>query len=443
MVFIGTRKNCILQLISINRDFGEFVILPGRKRVPSIKCYAIGMRKEKQMKITDVVTIQLNYPLEKAVYDSNYTMSTKPALLVEVRTDEGVTGIGEAAHFGGPLISTRVAIEEELKYHILGEDPLQVEMLWERMHQRSYKHARGGLIIAAISGIDIALWDIKGKVAGLPVYKLLGGYSNVIPAYATGGFYAEGHGLRELAKEMEEYIKRGFKGVKMKVGRNSSLRGGFNPLRAMPERGVCEVSLEEDLERVKVVRETVGKDTLLMIDANGAWDVPNAIQMGHKFEPYDIYWFEEPVSPDDTEGSAKVAASVNIPIAGYETCSYGRFIFKEYIAAGAVHFVQPDIAWSGGLTESIKIAHVASAWNLPVAPHIHGSAVAVAAGLHYLAAIPNGTLAEIVYPAHPLIGDLVDHVLEVNQDGEVRLPDKPGLGIELNPKVVGKYRIDR
>jgi L-alanine-DL-glutamate epimerase-like enolase superfamily enzyme len=395
------------------------------------------------MKITDITTIQLNYPLERAVYDANYTMSTKPALLVEVRTDEGVTGIGEAAHFGGPLISTKVAIEEELKYHVLGEDPLHAERLWERMHQRSYKHARGGLIIAAISGIDIALWDIKGKVAGLPVYKLLGGYSNVIPAYATGGFYAEGHGLPELAKEMEEYIGRGFRAVKMKVGRNSSLRGGFNPLRAMSERGVCEVSLEEDLERVEVVRKVVGKDALLMIDANGAWDVPTAIQMGHKFETYDIYWFEEPVSPDDIEGSARVAASVDIPIAGYETCSYGRFTFKQYIAARAVHFVQPDIAWSGGLTECIKIAHMASAWNLPVAPHIHGSAVAVAAGLHYLAAIPNGTLAEIVYPAHPLIGDLVGHVFDVNQEGEVRLPDKPGLGIELNPKIIEKYRIDR
>jgi len=282
------------------------------------------------MKITDITTIPLNYPLERAVYDANYAMSTKPALLVEVWTDEGVTGIGEAAHFGGPLISTKVAIEDELKYHVLGEDPLHAERLWERMHQRSYKHARGGLIIAAISGIDIALWDIKGKVAGLPVYKLLGGYSNVIPAYATGGFYAEGHGLPELAKEMENYIARGFRAVKMKVGRNSSLRGGFNPLRAMSERGVCEVTLQEDLERVKVARETVGKDTLLMIDANGAWDVPTAIQMGHKFEPYEIYWFEEPVCPDDIEGSARVAASVNIPIAGYETCSYGRFTFKEY-----------------------------------------------------------------------------------------------------------------
>ncbi|MFX0201772.1 MAG: enolase C-terminal domain-like protein [Candidatus Hodarchaeota archaeon] len=134
---------------------------------------------------------------------------------------------------------------------------------------------------------------------------------------------------------------------------------------------------------------------------------------------------------------------MNIPIAGYETCSYGRFTFKQYIAAGAVHFVQPDIAWSVGLTECIKTAHMASAWNLPVAPHIHGSAVAVAAGLHYLAAIPNGYLAEIVYPAHPLIGDLVDHVLDVNQDGEVRLPDRPELGIELNPKTVEKYQIGR
>jgi len=395
------------------------------------------------MKITAVKTILLNYPLMTTLYDANYAMPTKPALLVEVQTDEGVTGIGEAAHFGGPLISTKVVIEEELRHHLLGEDPLQVELLWERMHQRAYKHARGGLLIAAMSGIDIALWDIKGKAAGLPVYKLLGGYSNVVPAYATGGFYAEGKGLKELAQEMEGYLERGFKAVKMKVGRNSGIRVGFNPLRVMPARGVCEVTLEEDLERVRVVRETIGKDTLLMIDANGAWDVPTAIQMGRKLEPYDLYWFEEPVSPDDIEGSAKVAAALDIAVAGYETCSYGRFSFKDYITAGAVHFVQPDVAWSGGLTESMKIAHLASAWNLPVAPHIHGAGVVVAASLHYLAAIPNATLAETVHPAHPLMGDLIDHVLDINKEGNVVLSDKPGLGIELNPKVIEKYRVDK
>lgn len=393
------------------------------------------------MKITDVKAIPLVYPLEKTVYDANYAMPVKPALLVEVQTDEGVIGIGEAAHFGGPLISTKVAIEEELKYHVLGEDPLQVERLWERMHQRAYKHARGGLIIAAISGIDIALWDIKGKVAGLPVYKLLGGYSHVIPAYATGGFYAEGKGLKELAQEMEAYIVQGFKAVKMKVGRSSNLKVGFNPLRVMPARGIAEVTLNEDIERVKVVRETIGKDTLLMIDANGAWDVPTAIRMGHELEPYDLYWFEEPVSPDDVEGSAKVVAALKVAVAGYETCSYGRFSFKEYITAGAIHFVQPDVAWVGGLTESMKIAHLASVWNLPVAPHIHGSAIAVAAALHYLAAIPNATIAETVYPYHPLMGDLVDHVLDVNKDGNIVLSDKPGLGIELNKKVIEKYQI--
>jgi len=190
------------------------------------------------MKITDVKTISLNYPLENAVYDSNYIMATKPVLLVEVHTDEGVVGIGEAAHFGGPLISTRVVIEEELKHHVLGEDPLQVERLWERMHLRSYKHARGGIVIAAMSGIDIALWDIKGKVAGLPVYKLLGGYCNVIPAYGCGGFYVEGEGARELGKVMAGYIKRGFKAVKMKVGRSSSLRGGLNFWRATGGKGI-------------------------------------------------------------------------------------------------------------------------------------------------------------------------------------------------------------
>ena len=389
------------------------------------------------MRITDVRTVAVEVTLPKPVFDANYTMATKPALLVEVETDQGLVGLGEAAHFGGPMASTAQVIEHELRDYLIGQDPRQIEYLWELMHRRAYKHARGGIVIAAISGIDIALWDLRGKMAGMPLWQLLGGYRKRIPAYATGGFYSEGKGVRELAKEMETYVKHGFRAVKMKVGRNSGVE--LSPLRVMDNRGQCEVTLAQDLERVAAVRDAIGPDIKLMVDANSAWDVATAVKMGRAMERHDIYWYEEPVWPDDVAGSAEVAAKVGIAVAGYETCSYGIVDFNEYIKARAVHFVQPDVAWAGGLTESLRIAHIAQSANLPIAPHIHGSAVAVAAGVHFLGAVRNGSMAETVYPAHALMTELAKEPLAVDKKGEIELPDRPGLGVELDARIVKKY----
>jgi len=392
------------------------------------------------MRITDIRTIAVEVNLKQTVFDANYTMATKPALLVEVHTDQGLIGLGEAAHFGGPMASTAQVIEHELKSYLIGENPNDIERLWERMHRRAYKHARGGIVIAAISGIDIALWDLRGKMANMPVWRLLGGYRKRVPAYATGGFYAEGKGVPELVAEMESYVKAGFRAVKMKVGRNSGIE--MSALRASNERGVAEVSLATDIERVAAVREAVGPDIRLAVDANGAWDVATAVKMGRSMEPFDIYWYEEPVWPDDVDGSREVAEKTSIAIAGYETCSYGIVDFARYISARAVHFVQPDVAWAGGLTESLKIAHLAQAANLPIAPHIHGSAVAVAAGLHLLGAVRNGSMAETVFPAHELMTELVLEPLALDSTtGEIELSERPGLGIELNPETVKRFRV--
>ena len=390
------------------------------------------------MRITDVRTIPVEVKLPKPVFDANYTMATKPALLVEVETDQGLVGLGEAAHFGGPMASTAQVIEHELRNYLIGQDPRNIEYLWELMHRRAYKHGRGGIVIAAISGIDIALWDLRGKIANMPLWQLLGGYRKRVPAYATGGFYSEGKGLKELAKEMETYVKHGFRAVKMKVGRNAGIE--LSPLRVMDNRGKCEVTLSQDLKRVAAVRDAIGPEVKLMVDANGAWDVTTAVKMGRAMERYDIYWYEEPVWPDDVAGSAEVASKVGIAIAGYETCSYGIVDFNDYIKARAVHFVQPDVAWAGGLTETLKIAHMAQAANMPIAPHIHGSAVAVAAAVHLLGAVRNGSMAETVYPAHALMTELIREPFLVDRKGEIELPDRPGLGIELDPKVVKKYR---
>jgi D-arabinonate dehydratase len=390
------------------------------------------------MKITAVRTIPLEVTLRETVFDANYRMATKPALLVEVETDQGLIGLGESAHFGGPMASTATLIERELAPYVVGEDPRDIERLWETMHQRAYKHGRGGVVVAAISGIDIALWDLRGKLADFPLWRLLGGYRRRVPAYATGGFYAEGKGIAELRAEMREYVRHGFRAVKMKVGRNSHVEG--SPLRAMAHRGVCEVSLAEDLARVRAVRDEVGPDVRLMVDVNGAWDVPTAVRMARAFEPLDVYWYEEPVSPDDVAGSAEVATKTMIPVAGYETCTYGKVGFRDYMDARAIHFVQPDVAWAGGLTESLKIAHMAQTRNLPLAPHIHGSAVAVAAAVHLLGAVGNASMAEMVFPAHPLMAELVREPLVVDASGHLELSDRPGLGLELDPAVVARYR---
>jgi len=142
-------------------------------------------------------------------------------------------------------------------------------------------------------------------------------------------------------------------------------------------------------------------------------------------------------------GSAEVAAKITIPVAGYETCTYGKVGFRDYIAARAIHFVQPDVAWCGGLTEGLKIAHLAQSWNLPLAPHIHGSAIAVAAAVHLLGAVANASMAEMVFPAHPLMAELVRDPLVVDRTGHIELSDRPGLGIDLDPRMVERYRIDR
>jgi D-galactarolactone cycloisomerase len=178
-----------------------------------------------------------------------------------------------------------------------------------------------------------------------------------------------------------------------------------------------------------------------MVDANGAWDVPTAVKVGRAMEPLDINWYEEPVCPDDLRGSAEVARKLTTPMAGCGTCTCGRIGFRDYIEAKAIPLVQPDVAWAGGLTESPKIAHMPQAWNLPLAPHIHGSAVAVAAAVHLLAAVPDASMAEIVLPAQPLMADLAQEALVVDRAGHIELSERPGLGIELDARVVAKYRV--
>jgi L-alanine-DL-glutamate epimerase-like enolase superfamily enzyme len=307
------------------------------------------------MKIAAIRMIALSCPCDPPYARASGVQSRRGGLLVEVETDSGIVGIGEAGLGGG---ATATVIDKDLAPMLVGEDPLMIEGLWQKMFARTRQYGRRGLVMQAISGIDIALWDIAGKVAKMPVYQLLGACRDRVEAYASGGFYQAGKSAADLAGEAEGYRARGFKGMKMKVGRNPSTQTHLRQL--VGNAGFCEVDPSEDLARVAAVRQALGPQAKLMVDVNCAWSPAFAIEMGRAMEPYHLYWIEEPVATDDIEGSAMVAAALATPIAGYET-EIGLYAFRELISRGAVDIVQLDIAWSGGFSEGRRIAAYAGA----------------------------------------------------------------------------------
>jgi L-alanine-DL-glutamate epimerase-like enolase superfamily enzyme len=386
------------------------------------------------MKIVDIRTIPLSYRCEPPYGSAGGMQARRGSLLVEIETDERVTGIGEAGVGGGVTASV---IEKVLRSMLIGEDPLLIEGLWQKMFARTRQFGRRGIVMNAISGIDIALWDIAGKVARLPLYRLLGGCRDRVEAYASGGFYQEGKSIDDLAGEAEGYRARGFKGMKMKVGRNPSTQTHLRHLVDHAE--LCEVEPDEDIARVATVRRAVGPRAKLMVDVNCAWSPAFAIEMGRAFEPHKLYWIEEPVATDDIAGSAMVADALATPIAGYET-EIGLDGFRELITRGAVDIVQPDLAWSGGFSECRRIAAFAQAHHRMVAPHAFAGAVLLAASLHFIASIPNGLVLEFDQNPNGLRDELLKEPIRIDGDGMIRLPERPGLGIELDRAAVERYR---
>src|SRR5271168_5321642 len=387
------------------------------------------------MKIVDIRAIPLSYRCEPPYGSAGGMQANRGALLVEVETDDGITGIGEAGVGGG---TTRNVIEQQLRPMLLGEDPLLIEGLWQKMFARTRQFGRRGIVMNAISGIDIALWDIAGKVAKLPVYRLLGACRDRVEAYASGGFYQEGKSVDGLAGEAEGYRASGFRGMKMKIGRNPSTQTHLRHLAGNAQ--MCEVDPEEDIERVATVRRALGPQAKLMVDVNCAWSPAFAIEMGRALEPFKLYWIEEPVATDDIDGSARVADALATPIAGYET-EIGLYGFRELITRGAVDIVQPDLAWTGGFSEGRRIAALAQAHHLMVAPHAFGGAVLLATSLHFAASIPNALVLEFDQNPNGLRDELLKETIRADGDGMIRLPERPGLGIELDPAAVERYRV--
>ena len=388
------------------------------------------------MKITDVTTIKLTYKMDRPMADAIHYMPARPTLLIQVHTDAGITGLGEAAAYGGFLESMDALVTGELRTTVLGEDPFTVERLWSRMATRAHQRGRRGMLMMGISGVDIALWDIIGQATGIPLYRLLGGYRDTLDVYASAGFYAGEKGVEELADEVGGYVERGFRTVKIKVGRNPDVM--MNPLHDMQACDYATATLDEDVARVRAAQKAAGT-ARLAIDANNAWTPSVAIDFMRCVGDRDLAWLEEPVSTEDLAGSAEVAHVLNTPVSGYET-ETGLPGFRELIARRAVDIVQPDVIWTGGITETRKVAALAQAYHLPVIPHVFSSAVASIANMHLIAALPNAGLLEFDQNPNPLRSELFEEPLSVDKFGKIRLPDGPGLGVRLNQDTVNKYR---
>ena len=369
------------------------------------------------MRITKVEPIMLRHTPQKALADGLTAIPSREVLLVKISTDEGIEGIGEGFSLAS-LKSTAVIVEEILTPLLLGEDPQLIEHLWEKMYRQTFRFGRRGIVMAAISAVDIALWDILGKKANLPVYRLLGGAGDTLIPYASAGYYAEGKTAGDLAEEARGYQQAGFRVMKMKVG---------------------AATLKEDMERICTVRERTGDDFMLAVDANNAWDFNTALKMARFCEKMDIFFLEEPLTPDFPEESVRLANATDVPIAGYETqlTSYGM---RDFIVRGGVDIVQGDAIWCGGISEFVKLGHLAGVWNKQVIPHFSAGAVSFAANMQVGLALRNASYMEYTLDDNPLRDDLSLYPIRMEQ-GVVRVPEIPGIGVELNPEVVERFRV--
>jgi L-rhamnonate dehydratase len=398
------------------------------------------MRGEVLMKITDLRLLQLRGTMEFAgefweerlirpidVYPEHKAEGTAwleqadegryrmESIFLEIQTDEGVTGIG-----GPTTLEQAFIIDTQLRRLLVGADPLAHELIWDKLY-RYLVHGRKGPPMMAVSVIDCALWDLKGKWANAPVYRLLGGPTRTqIPAYASAlGFSIE---PERAAARARQFVEQGYRATKW------FFRNG-------PADGPAGIA--SNVELVRTLREAVGEDTDLMLDCWMSWDVPYTVQMAERLEEYRPRWLEEPVLPDKIESYAEIRRRVTVPISGGEH-EYTRWGLKQYMDAGAVDVLQPDIYWAGGITELLKICAIASTYDLPVIPHGHSTP----ATAHLIASQPANLcpLLEYLVKWNTIHQYFLKTPLEP-RNGVVTLPDTPGLGMELDEAKIEDQRV--
>jgi len=385
-------------------------------------------------KIADIEAYWLRCPIPtEKQHTSDYGLLTHfDMTLVVVTTDDGMQGFGEAkAAVGssGVCASIVTCVQHELKPILVGQEAHHITRLWEMMYNGTRDHyalARGrgfpvlgrrGLTISAMSGVDMALWDLKGKALGVPVMQLLGGACrDEMPAYASGGWA----NANQIGAQLQSYIDRGgFEAVKMRVG-------------------VMDGTVANSVARVQAAREALGPDIKIMTDAHGTFSVPEAKQFCRALEDANVYWFEEPINPDNIEGTAEVRASTTIPIAAGES-EFTRFDMRDLISARALDVIQPDAAIIGGITEAWKVAQLAHTYQLELAPHCWGSAYSFMAGVNIAFAAPSATIIEFSLGGNPMMYDLVNEDIQT-VEGKLYAPTSPGLGMTPNWDFVKTYQ---
>lgn len=385
------------------------------------------------MRIKTVQAWWVQIPIEEArQHVSDFgRLRTFDAAILRIETEDGIVGWGEgknAAGSAGDYAALVHLLNHEFGPRLIGRDASQITAIWEDLYNGSRAKAsaarghplpelaRRGLTIAAISAIDIALWDISGKALDRPIWALLGGKTaERLPAYASGG-WADAEGI---GAQLQSYIDAGgFRAVKMRVG-------------SMDDRPHVSAA------RVRAARKALGPDVELMVDAHGTYTVAEAKRFAQLVDDCDLAWFEEPVSADDHLGLAEFRAATMIPVAvGESECT--RFDFAALVAARAADILQPDPAFCGGITEAMRIAALASSFNLRLAPHLWAGAPCFFAGLHVLAAAPAGYIVEFSLGANPMIHNL-SRAPVIVQDGTIAVPDGPGLGLDMDTEMIARY----
>jgi L-alanine-DL-glutamate epimerase-like enolase superfamily enzyme len=366
------------------------------------------------MKIEQIEALPLAAKIEKPIRVSTTTFTEARALIVRVTTDDGLTGIGESLVRSASR-ATKYLVEDMLAPLIIGKDPMDLAARWWEMFlAMGLRGHTKGHFVEAISGIDVALWDLIGKALNLPVYKVLHGFGRQkIPAYGSSIFNDE---LAKMTARAGEFLDKGYSAIKIKLG----------------------MGLQKDVETVTAIRSEVGDDIKLMVDINSRYDAATAIRLGRRLEQFDIEWMEEPVPPHDLSGYRQVKQGQPLPLAGGEGefCLYG---FRDLLATEALDWVQPDIGRAGGLTEGMRIAALIQANNLNLAPHTGMcSALNVVAGMHYAAAAPNFGTFEFMELDHPLM-DIFETPMPRPVHGELHLPDCPGLGFKLDMSKINPW----
>src|SRR5216683_1835992 len=382
------------------------------------------------MKITRLDTYFLSIPLPQPVRTSTSTISQVSEVIVKLTTDAGLVGLGEAH---GPFLfrqgpeGMRVVndIVQQITPLVVGEDPFNIERIWQDLFALTYTSVRGipplarqqRQLVTAMSAIDIALWDLKGKAIGRPVWALLGGaLRRRVPAYVTGFYYRDGERPDDLVREAAMYVAQGYRTLKVKVG-------GLSP--------------EADAERVGRIRKAVGSEVALMLDANQGWNLPTAVRAAKLCAPYDIFWLEDPMPwYDERHTLQRLKAEIDIPIAAGET-EYSPFGLRTMVAEGLVDYLIIDSTWAGGLTTWRKAAVMAELYQIPLAAH-HDPQIHV----HAVAASPTGFILESF--ADPTRDPLWFELFRARPsiaDGFMALPEAPGLGLALRDETLEKYGV--